>query len=258
MLLENLANNKFIYPYNYTPIHISKPIDTLVQDTLDTNITMLDFIRLNRKFKIIIFYYNRLKGSLERWLEAAKHRYPSITIAPTKDRKPVNVLLLTQQKKGCRFFYDLLTSNNENDIIWPKCHDYWERKLEASITIDNWNKNVLQNQNSHLYNNLREMQMNIFRNNAYTNSRIAKFDTTVSENCNICKIKETISHKIYDCPLVRKLWTILETSFSTCNIVTKFDKETAILGCSTENGNSCKNILIKATKKFVFKCSYVE
>ena len=28
------------------------------------------------------------------------------------------------------------------------------------------------------------------------------------------------------------------------------------MGIHTENGNSCRNILIKATKKFMFKCSY--
>ena len=58
---------------------------------------------------------------------------------------------------------------------------------------------ILKNVKGRYNNNLREMQILIFRNNSYSNERISKFNPTVSEKCKYCNETETIKHKLFFC-----------------------------------------------------------
>ena len=277
-IYESLSNNDFLYPRGKDPVEIPKPkhliihpegqepieIDRpsklvnhiLLKDILIENKTFLDLFHVNRITPIIPFSYNRLKGLVQPFVDKLNELAPTQLKLKPSNSFPTNILLLKLQKKGCKSFYELLCTPGISNIIWQKYYNYWTDVLNTPLEINDWNNLILNNVKGRYNNNLREMQILIFRNNSYSNERISKFNPTVSEKCKYCNETETIIHKLYFCEQAQKLWKLLETIMISSTIDVKITKVNAILGFITLEENSVRNILAKLTKKFIFKCSY--
>ena len=211
---------------------------------------------MNRITPIIAFSYNRLKGLVQPFVDKLNELAPTQLKLKPNDSFPTNILLLKLQKKGCKSFYELLCTPGISNIIWQKYYNYWTDVLNTPLEINDWNNLILKNVKGRYNNNLREMQILIFRNNSYSNERISKFNPTVSEKCKYCNETETIIHKLFFCEQAQKLWKLLETIMISSTINVKITKVNAILGFITLEENSVRNVLAKLTKKFIFKCSY--
>ena len=157
-----------IYPSRYDPIEIERPSGllnhSLGKDILIDNKTFLDHYQVSKKIPIIPFRYISMMGLLQPFVDNLIEIAPKqLKLKPTKTF-PTNILLLKVQNKGCKSFYELLSTSNTSNILWQQFYNHWTDILKIPLKISNWNNLILSNGKDRLNNNLREMQILFYHN----------------------------------------------------------------------------------------------
>lgn len=102
----------------------------------------------------------------------------------------------------------------------PNCINAWNIRLNTNLNTEDWSKIFTLPKLTLSDTKVIELQFKILHRCYATNSIIAKWDKTKSENCKICKQKANIQHNFTTCTEVILFWKNLEKLFSQININT--------------------------------------
>ena len=173
-------------------------------------------------------------------------------------RQSILTHIACKDKKGCRFFYDILRRKENDKTDRTKPETKWHDELGSYLSIDFWNSSWKLLANLKMNNDLKWLQLQILRNILKTNTIVSKFIPLVNEQCDFCKSnRETISHLMHTCEHSSNFWNGLN-QFLTENMVPPVptSRLNILFGNHREKSNSLENTLILLGKKFLWTSKF--
>ena len=156
-------------------------------------------------------------------------------------------------------FFKCLTYQKRQSFNWNKQKAHWENILGKSYEDAEWFKIIdslrdIKNNNYH-----KEHQLQIIRNNIFTNERLAHHVQGITKYWDYYTDKiEDVLHHVYECPKSHYVWKKLETILNHAGETIFIDKEHAIFGFPDLNPNNPVNTMILFTKRFLYTCKFSE
>ena len=171
-------------------------------------------------------------------------------------RQSIATHIANKDKKGCRFFYNILRRKENDKLDTSKPETKWHDELDTNLSVDFWNSSWKLLAGLKMNNDLKWLEYQVLRSILKTNTIVSKFIPLVNEQCCFCGAsRETISHLLYYCNHSANIWNILNQFLSENNVPTISMTRTNILfGNPKEKSNSLENTLILLVKKYIW-CS---
>lgn len=129
-------------------------------------------------------------------------------------------------------------------IIPPKLHK-WEAYFHVDLSLDSIHKAFHSKVSTFKDLKLAEFNFKILHFIVATGNIVNKWNKEISNECEICQIKNDLPHLLLECTLARKLWNMIGT---LCEET--FNKQTIILGADDFTDNYLISILSFCLYKF--------
>ena len=103
---------------------------------------------------------------------------------------------------------------------------------------------------------LRNFQFRLLHNKIFCNDVLFYWKKVNSQECEFCEncTKQNIIHLLYNCENSRKIWGKLENWMRTCDENIEINLSNVIYNSIHPNANSVFNVIVLATKFFIFRC----
>lgn len=167
--------------------------------------------------------------------------------------RPFHFDVLFKEKKGCKTFYKILTSDKVTDN--KEKRQKWEQVLRTTITEEKWRQ-----VNKSAFDTLIESKLTWFQfriNNRIlaTNSFLARIHIRNNNLCTFCELEEeSLSHLFIECRHVKIIWTRFCIWIrEKCNFEISLKKEHCILGLYPHKKQKAINKLIIWCKWIIYK-----
>ena len=182
-----------------------------IRDIIRENGEIKSFTEVKTKFSIDdnFLLYNRIIVNIPKeWKKRLKNEFRN-DITAEELCSPIQQIIESKAKNGTRFFYDCLTSNNEQ----PSGHVKWDKKYIGSNLP--WNRYHELNKNAIPDTRTRSFQYKIYHHILPTNSMLLKFGIKNTDQCTFCRNEsETLEHIIASCSFSKLFWSELEKYLS--------------------------------------------
>ena len=181
--------------------------------------------------------------------QAELHQHP---------RQSILTHIACLEDKGCRRFYSILRSRENDRVNTASPEDKWHNELDCILSVDFWNESWKSLSRLKMNNDLKWIAYQIIRNNLKTNVIVSKFIPIVNPSCSFCaESLENVLHLMYECPHVQNFWRSLN-EFLVENSIPPLpmSRTTILFGNHDEKPNSLANTLILLGKKFVWSAKF--
>ena len=252
----NVLRNDLITPnisFEYTDLdYIS------FESLLDENKKFHSFEVINRKFPKLFktcLNLNSFIAESSQFLKLYSLKNPDFV--PSQTLPTINYLtsFLNRKKKGCKSFYKALTKcTSFNEKLWSDTKAKWDRRLDLTISQDDWNNSIQNCLLMRYSNTLMDLNLQILRNNIITNDRLFKMNKTNSNTCEFCPNSDDTLHRLYKCKFSRQIWLSMDEILAFIGIYTYTDIKQCLLGDPDRGPNTVFNYLIYNTKLFIQNC----
>ena len=121
-------------------------------------------------------------------------------------RQSIIIHVASQNKKGCRAFYRIFRAKVNDKSNTSRIEEKWHLQLGSTLSVTFWDNAWRLHASIKDTNQSKWLQCQILRNCTYTNNRVSKFKTDVSDQCDFCGLH------------VENALTL----FSSCNLTKQF------------------------------------
>lgn len=256
--LNDQINKQFIWANDRIRIekkpivfkHYIKANIKFVNDLQDDNGKFLSVSELTAKFKIKTNFLEY--GSIISAIKSSMGQIDNCNVSYQMPFIPINLSILYRNKKGCKYFYDILNNKNKN-INKQNYHLKWENDLKRDISNDAWKIFNIIPFRTTTSTKIRWFQYRIIHRILVTNKDLYRYKLIDSAKCTFCDQElESILHLMTDCSIVKQLWHDLsEWIKGKLQIDIEFKDSDIILGLM-EKRNDVLNLIIIVTKQFIY------
>ena len=168
-------------------------------------------------------------------------------------KQSILIHIATQNKKGCRSFYNVFRSHPNQKSNTSKIEEKWHATLGSTMSVNFWN-NSWKLQASIKNNNFAKwLQCQILRGCLFTNNRVAKFKPHVSDQCDFCaQHVETPYTLFYQCPHTQTFWSDVKTFLTNFQIDLSVSRLHILFGIHDQPYDSVQNSIILLGKRFIW------
>ena len=165
-------------------------------------------------------------------------------------------------KKGCAYFYSLLSHKSNKTLLWEKSRKSLEKdweKINLNYTIDiKQYEKIIKSVLSMKHNNyLKQFMVKLFRNNLYFKNITSKFSDS-GITCNSCKESPEDRPHFFSCKVHLKIIEKLNACFVNLEILKQPPSITPFFYNHTLSINHPSNLIFISTIKFMYNLRYEE
>ena len=170
-------------------------------------------------------------------------------------RQSLVIQIATKHKKGCRPFYNVFRARKNERSDTTKSEDKWHEQLDNILSVDFWNDTLKLNASINNNNFAKWLQYQIVRNSIFTNNRVSKFKSNVSEKCDLCSLStENAFHLFYQCHLVQQFWVQVKLYLLDFDHYLPVTRLPILFGIHDQDYNSVLNTIILLGKRVIWTC----
>ena len=170
--------------------------------------------------------------------------------------KPLQLEVLSRDKKGCQRIYRILTNNNSIPIAQRK----WNTELDTQQNL-NWNDVYILPYKLTKDTKLRWFQYRLIHRIISTNTFLSLIGVRDNNTCSFCNnFPETLIHLFWDCQIIKDFWRNLEEWLKSecvhiCNIqLTKNDIFLQIQ--EKQRTDNILNLIVLLAKVYIYKAKF--
>ena len=239
---------------------IGNRVDLQVWDFMDTaSYRFLDLQEFNNinctQFNFLLYH-----GIVNAIKKGANSLNFNIGLAELhcRPRQPLLMSIIVSQKKGCKSYYNILRGKKVLHFTLANKEKAWHDELGFLVTVDKWNAAYKNCANIKSFNEIKWMQFQILHRSLKTNRILSHFIPEISNICSFCKFApENISHFFFSCYVVKNLWSEISNFLLPANINSTFNLSNILFSATKEKSSSVFNQIVLFTKKFIWKCKYM-
>ena len=132
-------------------------------------------------------------------------------------KQPNIVDIANLNTKGCRAFYRIFRARANFRENTTKIENKWQEWLNATLSVTFWNNAWRLHASMQFNNQLKWLQCQILRNCLFTNSRVSKFQSWVSDRCDLCGLHVEEPLTLFTlCPKVVQFWSDIRKYLEKC------------------------------------------